>query len=402
MMRAYENSYEENYPGGLGDRTGTGGSKSFAGKFLLLIVVVLMCIGIVVVYTSGAGWAQRKFSNQEYFLWRQVIYAILGLATVFIFSSIDYRIFRKLSKVIFFASIALLGGLLLFKFMGVIKGAARWIYIGPLSFQVSDFAKYAMIFHFARLITDKKDYIKDLNESYYPMLTLLMMVVSLIAFAPNFSTASLVALIGFSMMFLGGARLKHLFWTATALVPLAIVFALSKSYRVDRIVSFFNGGDEEQLSYQVRQALIGLGNGGMFGLGIGESKQRELFLPLSYNDFVFVIIGEEFGFVGAVAVLLLFALFFICGLVIAKNAADGFGRFVALGITITIVLYALVNIAVASNVFPTTGVALPFISYGGTALLFNSLGVGILVSISRKKKLSESSSSGDEMTEGVV
>ena len=401
-MRPFEYSLEENYSGGLAGAVHTGDSKSFAGKFLLLIVVLLMCIGIVVVYTSGAGWAQRKFSNQEYFLWRQVIYAVLGLGTVFFFSTIDYRIFRKLSKVFFFASILLLGGLLVFKFLGVIKGAARWIYIGPLSFQVSDFAKYAMIFHFARLITDKKEYIKDLNESYYPMLTLLMMVVSLIAFAPNFSTASLVALIGFSMMFLGGARLKYLLLTAAALVPLAIAFAMSRSYRVDRILSFFNGGDEGQLSYQVRQALIGLGNGGMFGLGIGESKQRELFLPLSYNDFVFVIIGEEFGFVGALVVLLLFALFFICGLVIAKNAADGFGRFVALGITITIVLYALVNIAVASNVLPTTGVALPFISYGGTALLFNSLGVGILVSISRKKKPPAAASSGNEMTEGAV
>jgi cell division protein FtsW len=166
-------------------------------------------------------------------------------------------------------------------------------------------------------------------------------------------------------------------------------------------LSFFNGGNEQQLSYQVRQALIGLGNGGMFGLGIGESKQRELFLPLSYNDFVFVIIGEEFGFIGAVAVLTLFAAFFVCGLIIAKNAADGFGRFVALGITITIVLYAFINIAVASHVLPTTGVPLPFISYGGTALLFNSLGVGILVNISRKRKGGERLSPDSDRRGGV-
>ncbi|PWW81257.1 FtsW/RodA/SpoVE family cell cycle protein [Prosthecochloris marina] len=360
-------------------------AKSVAGKLLLLIVVFLMCIGVVVVYSSGAGWAQRKFSNPEYFLWRQVFFTFLGLATVIVFSSIDYRIFRKLSKVLFFLSIILLAGLLFFKFIGVIKGAARWIPLGPISFQVSDFAKYALIFHFARLITDKRDFIKDLNESYYPLLTLLLTVVALIAFAPNFSTASLVATIGFTMMFLGGVRFKHLLATAVPLIPLAGLFAIAQPYRVARLLSFFNGGNEQQLSYQVRQALIGLGNGGMFGLGIGESKQRELFLPLSYNDFVFVIIGEEFGFIGAVAVLSLFAAFFVCGLIIAKNAADGFGRFVALGITITIVLYAFINIAVASHVLPTTGVPLPFISYGGTALLFNSLGVGILINISRKR-----------------
>ena len=376
-------------------------AKSIAGKLLLLIVVLLMCIGVVVVYSSGAGWAQRKFSNPEYFLWRQVFFAFFGLATVILFSSIDYRIFRKLSKMLFFLSIFLLAGLLFFKFIGVINGAARWIPLGPISFQVSDFAKYALIFHFARLITDKREFIKDLNESYYPLLTLLLTVVALIAFAPNFSTASLVATIGFTMMFLGGVRLKHLLVTAVPLVPLAGLFAVAQPYRVARLLSFFNGGDEQQLSYQVRQALIGLGNGGLFGLGIGESKQRELFLPLSYNDFVFVIIGEEFGFIGAVAVLALFVAFFICGLVIAKNAADGFGRFVALGITITIVLYAFINIAVASHVLPTTGVPLPFISYGGTALLFNSLGVGILVNISRKRKKEGALSPSPEIRGGL-
>ncbi|NEX14537.1 MAG: cell cycle protein [Prosthecochloris sp.] len=360
-------------------------ANSAAGKILLLIVVLLMCIGIVVVYSSGAGWAQRKFSNPEYFLWRQVFFAVLGIGTVIMFSQVDYHHFKKVSKILLFFSMILLAGLLFFKFIGVIKGAARWIPLGPVNFQVSDFAKYALIFHFARLITEKRAFIKDLNESYYPLLTLLLCVVSLIAFAPNFSTASLVAVIGFSMMFLGGVRIKHLLVTAIPLIPLAGVFAIAQPYRVARLLSFFNGGDDQLLSYQVRQALIGLGNGGLFGLGIGASKQRELFLPLSYNDFVFVIIGEEFGFIGSVAVLFLFVAFFVCGLVIAKNAADGFGRFVALGITIAITLYALINIAVASNVLPTTGVALPFISYGGTALLFNSLGVGILINISRKR-----------------
>lgn len=360
-------------------------AKNIAGKLLLLIVVLLMCIGVVVVYSSGAGWAQRKFSNPEYFLWRQVIFAVLGLGTVLVFSSIDYLVFKKLSKILLFFSIFLLAMLLFLKFVGVIKGAARWIPLGPVSFQVSDFAKYALIFHFAKLLTDKRDFIKDLNDSYYPLLTLLLAVVALIAFAPNFSTAALVATIGFILMFLGGVRLKYLLVTAIPLIPAAALFAVAQPYRVARLLSFFNRGDELQLSYQVRQALIGLGNGGLFGLGIGESKQRELFLPLSYNDFVFVIIGEEFGFIGAVAVIVLFAAFFICGLIIAKNAPDGFARFVALGITITIVLYALINIAVAGNVLPTTGVPLPFISYGGTALLFNSLGVGILINISRRR-----------------
>lgn len=373
-------------------------TKSVAGKLLLFIVVLLMCIGILVVYSSGAGWAQRKYANPEYFLWKQVIFSLLGVVTIIVFSSFDYRIFKKISKYLFFLSVLLLAALLFLKFIGVIKGAARWIPVGPISFQVSDFAKYAMIFHFARLITDKED-LKNKYESYYPLITLLMCMVALIAFAPNFSTASLVALIGFALMFLGGVRVKHLLVTWLFLTPIAAVFAVSKPYRLERLMTFFNSGDGQQLSYQVRQALIGFGNGGLFGLGIGASKQRELFLPLSYNDFVYVIIGEEFGFIGAVAVLALFTLFFICGLVIAKHAADTFGRFVALGITITIVLYACINMAVACHVLPATGVPLPFISYGGTALLFNSLGVGILINISRRRHASVSAP-GDVMIPG--
>ena len=356
-----------------------------AGKLLILIVSLLMCIGIVIVYSSGAGWAVTKYSNSEYFLWRQLTFAVLGTGTIVLVAMIDYHVFWKTSKIILFSGIVLLTILLAMKAVGLISGAARWIGFGPFKFQVSDFAKYGIIFHFSRLISEKQAYIKDLNNSYYPLLTLLMIVVALVAFEPNFSTASLIAVTGFTLMFIGGVNIRHLLATASLLIPVAAVFAIAAPYRVARLLSF-TSGDEKGYSYQVVQALIGLGNGGLFGLGIGASKQRDLYLPLSYNDFVFVIIGEEYGFIGAVAVIALFAGFFVCGLVIAKHAPDNFGKYVASGITIAITLFAFVNIAVACHLLPTTGVALPFISYGGTALLFNSLGVGILMSISRHKK----------------
>ena len=361
--------------------------ESIAGKLLLLIVAILMCIGIVVVYSSGAGWAEEKFSDQQYFLWRQLSFAVAGMLLIVGVGNMDYHFFRKISKMLLFVSIGLLASLLVLKLVHIIHGAARWLGFGPLKFQASDLAKYAIIFHFSRLLGEKRSYIKDLNTGYYPMLILLMSVVTLVALEPNFSTASLIALIGFILMFIGGIRVKHLLATGSLLIPIAAVFAIAAPYRVARLVSF--GGGEKQLSYQVRQALLGLGNGGIFGLGIGASKQRELYLPLSYNDFVFVIIGEEYGFIGALVILMLFAGFFICGIIISKHAPDIFGRYVAIGITIAITLFAFINIAVASHLLPTTGVALPFISYGGTALLFNSLGVGILVSISRYKKKAE-------------
>ena len=361
------------------------GGEKIAAKLLMLIVSILMCIGIAVVYSSGAEWASTKYSSSEYFLWRQLVFSALGLGTIVLVSQFDYHFFWKTSKIILFASIILLFLLLAMKAVGLISGAARWIGFGPLKFQVSDFAKYAVIFHFSKLLTEKQAYIRDLNNSYYPLLILLLIVVFAVALEPNFSTASLIALIGFMLMFIGGVNIRHILTTFSLLIPVAAVFAIAAPYRVARLLSFFSD-DEKGMSYQVIQALIGLGNGGMFGLGIGASKQRELYLPLSYNDFVFVVIGEEYGFVGALVVIALFAGFFICGLIIAKHASDNFGKYVASGITMAITLFAFVNIAVACHLLPTTGVALPFISYGGTALLFNSLGVGILMSIAGQKK----------------
>jgi cell division protein FtsW len=359
--------------------------EGIAGKLLLLIIAVLMCAGIAIVYSSGAGWAENKYSSSEYFLWRQLFFSVLGFTTMFLVAQVDYHIFWKTSKILLFASIFLLTALLAMKAVHIISGAARWIGFGPLKFQVSDFAKYALIFHFSRLISEKQGYIKDLNNSYYPLLTLLMAVVALVALEPNFSTASLIAIIGFLLMFIGGVSIRHLLGTISLLVPIAAVFAIAERYRVYRLLTFFRS-DENGLSYQVVQALIGLGNGGLWGLGIGASKQRELYLPLSYNDFVFVVVGEEYGFIGAVAIIALFAGFLVCGLIIAKHAPDNFGRYVACGITLAISLFAFINIAVACHLLPTTGVALPFISYGGTALLFNSLGTGILLSIAGHKK----------------
>ncbi len=376
-----------------------GRGEAIAGKLLLLIVALLMCIGIIVVYSSGAGWAEEKFSDPQYFLWRQLTFAVAGIVLIVVVGAMDYHIFMKTSKLLIFVSLALLALLLLLKAAHVIHGAARWLGFGPLKFQASDLAKYAIIFHFSRLLSEKRGYIKELNDSYYPLLVLLIAIVGLVALEPNFSTASLIAVIGFTLMFIGGVRMKHLLATASMLIPIAAVFAIAAPYRVYRLKTFFSS-DHSQLSYQVRQALLGLGNGGLVGLGIGGSKQRELYLPLSYNDFVFVVIGEESGFIGALVVLLLFAGFFICGIVIAKHAPDLFGRFVATGITIAISLFAFINIAVASHLLPTTGVALPFISYGGTALLFNSLGVGVLVSISRYKKRAEARAQEASAIEG--
>lgn len=359
--------------------------ESFAGKLLLLLVIVLMCVGVLAVYSSGAGWGTKKFSDSEYFLWRQLLYTCMGIGVIFIVGGIDYKYIKSFSRVILVVSVVLLSLLLMLKAFGLIDGAARWIGYGKFRFQASDLAKYAMIIYLAKMLEEKKRWIKDLYKAYYPMVTVIFIITALVAFEPNFSTASILVLIGFSMLFVGRVSLLHLFLTALTILPLAAIFATAASYRMSRLMTYLGRGNEAE-SYQVTQALIGLGNGGLLGLGPGESKQRELFLPASYNDFIFAVIGEEYGFIGTVAIILIFVGIVICGVTIAHNALDDFGRYMAFGITAALGIYAFINAGVACHVLPTTGVAMPFISFGGSSALFNSIGVGILLSISREKK----------------
>lgn len=350
-------------------------------QLLLLIVCILMCIGVVIVYSSGAGWAETKYSSSEYFLWRQLTFSVIGIITILLVAQLDYHFFWKTSKIILVASIVLLTTLLALKAIGRISGAARWIGFGPLRFQVSDFAKYAIIFHFSRLITEKQSYIKDLNNSYYPLLTILMTVVALVAFEPSFSTASLIALIGFMLMFIGGVNMRHLLATFSLLIPIAVVFAIAAPYRMARLLSF-TSKDEKMISYQIKQSLLGLRSGEFIGHPLLANKFSLNNLPRWYDDFIFVSLSQVYGIIGAISVISLFMVFFICGINIANRASDNFGKHLAIGITISITLFAFINIAVSCHLLPTTGIELPFVSYGVSKLLLNSFGVGILMNIS--------------------
>jgi cell division protein FtsW len=369
--------------------------ESLSGKILLLLAVILMCFGMLVVYSGGAGWAARKFDSAEHFLWRQALFTVVGTIVIFVAGGTDYKLLKKVSKVIVFAAIGLLALLILLKTVGLIHGAARWLGYGPFKIQASDMAKYALIIHLANLLSEKQRVIKDLYRGYYPMITIVLIVAALVALEPNFSTAAVLTLISFVMMFIGRVSLKHLAVTMLPVIPVAAGFAIAAPYRMQRLLNFVGKGTEDS-SYQINQALIGFGNGGLLGLGIGASKQRELFLPESYNDFIFAIVGEEYGFIGAVMVLLLFIGIFLCGISIAKNSRDLFGKYLAFGVSFAILFYALVNAAVACHLLPTTGLAMPFVSYGGSAAFFNSVGVGLLVSISREKNREEKKRKKDE------
>lgn len=349
--------------------------------WILVPVLVLIAFSLGVVYSASSSWSVKLNGDSMYLFKNHLMRAGAGIFMIFLFSRIDYRHligFRK--PLIIFAVLMLL--YLLVAGVEATKGAARWIRIGGISFQPSDFVKYALVINIAYMLAKKKDYVTNLYYGYLPMIMYVMLISALVAMQPNFSTASVLFITSMMMFFIGKAKIKHMAVTVISIFPLAVLYVLSKPYIMYRLFSYSehtSGGDP---NYQLSQAIIGFGNGSLFGVGPGNSNQRDFFLPQSYDDFVFSIVGEEYGFIGVTLVILMFALFIYRGLKLSKNLDDDFARYLAFGITFVIGINAVINMMVATGIMPTTGVTLPFISYGGTSIIFNSIAVGILLNIS--------------------
>jgi len=371
--------------------------------WILVPIVILIAFSLGVVYSASSSWSVKLNGDSSYLFRNHLIRAMAGLFCIFLFSRIDYRqiiTFRK--PLIILAGIMLV--YLLVAGVESTKGAARWIRIGGMSFQPSDFVKYALVINLAYMLSKKKDYVSSLYYSYLPMLAYVMAVVFLIVIQPNFSTAALVFCSSMMMFYVANVKVKHIAMTFLSMIPLAGIFILSKPYILQRLFSYeaqTSGGDA---SYQLSQAIIGFGNGSLFGVGPGNSLQREFFLPQSYDDFVFSIVGEEYGFIGITLVILMFAIFIYRGFKLSKNVQEDFGKYLAFGITVTIAMNAIVNMMVATGITPTTGQTLPFISYGGTSIIFNSIAVGVLLNIStcRVAALNAESTKKDNVWSGSL
>ncbi len=352
--------------------------------YIFLPVVGLMLFSIAFVYSASASIASIKFGSAEGLFVKHTFRVLLGIAVMLAFSVIDYHKYKKIAKPIMYVAIGLL---IVVLFTNPLNNVSRWIQLGPVSFQPSEFAKFGMVIYFAALLEKKQHIIKDFKEGYVPFLIWTGIICFLIALQPNFSTATVIFLIAIVMLFVGNTNLLHVLGTFGATMLLAFVYLTStQSYRLNRILAYF--GDQEMLSseksinYQLDQALIAIGNGGLFGVGPGQSRQSHLYLPESYGDFIFSIIGEEYGLFGLTVILAAFGFIFWRGLKIAKNAPDLFGYMLATGIIITFALYVFVNAGVNCGLLPTTGLPMPFISYGGTAIFFYAAAIGILLNIS--------------------
>ncbi len=349
--------------------------------WILIPILALITFSLGVVYSASSSWSVNMNKDSMFLFRNHLLRAGLGIVLIFLVSRISYLNLIKFRKVLMGAAILMLLYLLV---AGVetTKGAARWIYMGGFSFQPADFVKYALLINISYLLAKKKDYVSNLYYGYLPILGYVLIVVALIAIQPNFSTASVIFISSLMVFWIGKVKMKHMAITVMSLIPAAVLFVLSKPYILNRIFSYQEHTQGGNGSYQLSQAIIGFGNGGFFGVGPGNSNQRELFLPQSYDDFVFSIVGEEYGFWGVTIVILLFGLFVYRGLKLAKSMQDDFGRNLAFGITIIIGMNAIINMMVATGMIPTTGQTLPFISYGGTSIIFNSIAVGILLNIS--------------------
>lgn len=330
--------------------------------------------------SASSTYSATKFDSSFHLFTSHLIRVIIGLVLLAAFSFIPYEWYKKLSKPSIIGAAVLL--VITLAIAPQVKGSGRWLNFGLFTIQPADIARLVLIIHLAYLIEKKKDDLLDFKNGFMYLFIWVLMIAGLIFIQPNVSSAALIVIISISMLYVGGARLKHILLSGLSVIVAAGSFAMILPHSRKRILSFIaTFGDGGELSHQLKQGVLSLGSGGIFGVGIGNSRQSNLFLPESYGDFIFAILGEETGFVGAVVVLLFYVVLFVAGILIAKKAKDKFGQMLAFGISFSIIIYAFVNAAVATGLFPTTGLALPFISYGGTSIIFLSASIGILMNI---------------------
>lgn len=351
---------------------------------LFFAVIALLAIGVVMVYSASAVSAYVNFNDSYYFLKRQLVWATLGLMAMILTMNMDYHVWQKLSKPIMIATIILLILVLVPGLGRVVNGARRWIGFGSLYLQPSEIAKLSMVLFCAGSLAARQEKITSFIKGVVPQLLILLLVFGLILKEPDLGTALAIGGTVFVLLFIAGAKVSHLSSLGIVGVVGIVVAILVEPYRLKRLLAFSDPwSDPLDTGYHIIQSLYAIGSGGMFGVGLGRSREKFLYLPEPHTDFIFAILGEELGFIGTITVIVLFFLFAWRGFKIAISAPDIYGSLVAAGLTTMIVMQALMNISVVTASMPVTGIPLPFLSFGGSALIFTLAGVGIILNISR-------------------
>jgi len=355
--------------------------------YLFIVTVTLIAIGTVMIYSASSVFAYEMYGDSAYFLKRQILFIALGFMLAVSFMSIDYAKLRKFIKPFMIFSIVLLVAVFLPGIGRSAGGARRWIHIGPLNFQPSEIAKLALVFYTADVLSRKQSEIKNFLYGFLPLLSVLGFCIILILAEPDLGTAVALTALIMIMAFAAGVHIKHILYIIMPGLLAFIGLIAVKPYRMKRITAFCNPwSDPRGSGFQIIQSFIALGSGGIFGVGLAHSKQKLFYLPEAHTDFIFSIIGEELGLLGTLSVIALFVIFIWLGFRIAYSARDLFGQFLAFGLVTMLALQAIINMAAVTGLMPTKGLPLPFISYGGTSLVYSMASVGILLNIAKHRR----------------
>jgi cell division protein FtsW len=354
---------------------------------LFLVTMILVAVGTVMIYSASSVFAYENYGNSAYFLKRHIMFLFAGFIAAALLMSFDYGKLKNFSKPFLLFSIFLLVAVFIPGIGRTAGGARRWISLAGLSFQPSEIAKLALVLYAADVLSRKQSEIKDFLYGFLPLVISLGVCILLILAEPDLGTAVALALLIIVMAFIAGVDLKQLFMVIMPGIVALIGLIALKPYRVKRMIAFSNPwSDPKGAGFQIIQSMIAMGSGGIFGVGLAHSKQKLFYLPEAHTDFIFSIIGEELGLIGTAGVLILFVMFIWLGFKIAYSARDLFGQFLAFGLVAMLALQVMINIAAVTAMIPTKGLPLPFISYGGTSLVYSLASVGLLLNIAKHRR----------------
>lgn len=350
---------------------------------LLLMTVALTCIGVVMVYSSSAIMAAERFHDGLYFLKRQLCYAVFGMLLMGLVTYLNYAHWRRVAVIALLGSMALLA-MLFVPGLGVrVSGATRWLQLPGLTLQPAELVKLALVLYLAHSLTRKKEKVRSLVKGYLPYMIVLAALLGMLLKQPDLGSAMIIAGVALGMLIVAGVRWRYIAPTLLLTLPVLYFLVMQVDYRRRRIMAFLDPWEDPfDSGFQIIQSLVAFGKGGILGQGLGIGEQKLFYLPEAHTDFIFSVIGEELGLVGVLVVAALFLLLILRGIRIALHCEDPFGRHLAFGLSLLLGLEAFVNLAVCMGLLPTKGLALPFISYGGTSLVVCLVAVGMLLNIS--------------------
>jgi cell division protein FtsW len=369
---------------GMSHRSGTDMARTLkSDRWLFLLTMLLVGISVVMVYSASAVALSSKGLSDYHYMARQSLWALIGFAAMFVIMRVDYRMYRRPVVIwgLLGVTLALLCAVFFFP---EINGTKRWLNLGYASLQPSELAKLAVVLFAAAVLDRRMHRINEMREVLMPVGLCTLLVVGLILLQPDYGTSAVILAVAIVMVFMAGLHYRFLFAAALFIVPAAVALIFSAEYRLVRLLSFLDPEkDPLGAGYQANQSLIAIGSGGLDGLGFMDGIQKRYYLPEAHTDFIYAVIGEEFGLIGTTLLLLCFAAIAWRGLRVGLRAPDRFGALLGLGITMIIVLQALVNLSVVTALLPTKGIPLPFVSNGGSSLLINMIGMGVLLNISQ-------------------